>query len=420
MNDTTAPGEELRRVRYVETALSALVIGNEGFEELERALDVFCPFEAIGMVRQEIRHAHFLAYVIDPQRPHGFGSEALRAFMAAVTRAVREQGGSLSPLDVHLMGLDAAEVRREWRSIDLLVVVPEAKLVVAIELKIDASEHGDQLSRYRTAVAHEWPTDAGWRQLFLFLTKSGASPTEAAGEGWTSVSLDQVARGFAALANKGAGSTDARVMLQAYVEMLRRHHLGDERLERLAAQLWSQHGEALGFLADRRPDLLGNVFNLLLEDRHGMAAELSTRSGLSIVPDHSTLSFLRFAIASWDSVPGMLSGTGWKPSQRLLLLELEKRPSTRSITARFELGPGDILAREKLFEALKMQRGDVGGNWALSDKWRQLANKVLFKAKDDDLRSAEDVAASLRDGLIKFLEHHLPIYNRAITEEAQS
>ena len=399
----------------LEAALTELVIGNDDFEEIGRALEVFCPFEAIGVVRQEIKHAHFLSYVLDPQRPHDFGSEALRAFIAAVTRAVHEQGGTLSPLDVHLMSLDGAEVRREWRSIDMLIVVPEPKLALAIELKIDAREHRDQLSRYLVTVGEEFPVGDGWQHLFLFLTKRGETASEDSGEGWLAVGLQEVASGLSTLAAKQAGSPEARMMLQAYIGMLRRHHLGDERLERLAAQLWAQHGEALAFLADRRPDILGKVFDGLTGDRERLAVELSQRTGLSIVPDHSTTSFLRFGVASWDDLPGMLSGTGWTASNRLLLLEIEKRPGTRSITARFELGPGDVEARGAIFNALKEAGADVGGTWALSDKWRQLANKVIFRAKDDDVRAVDDVSEATRAALMKFAELHLQTYNRVIS-----
>jgi hypothetical protein len=151
-----------------------------------------------------------------------------------------------------------------------------------------------------------------------------------------------------------------------------------------------------------------------MDDRESVAAELSHRFNLSIVADHSTASFLRFGIASWDQVPGMLSGTGWRPSQRLLLLELEKRPGTRSITIRFELGPGNNQIRERVFTALKSRGADVGGSWPLSDKWRQLASKLLFKAKDDDARPVEQIVGTTRESMMKFLEHHLPIYDEAI------
>ena len=81
-------------------ALEGLVVGNADFEEVERLQDVFCPFEAIGMVRQEIRHAHYLAHCLDPQRPHGFGAECLRALMrsaAAAQRVAHSQEGLVSP-----------------------------------------------------------------------------------------------------------------------------------------------------------------------------------------------------------------------------------------------------------------------------------------------------------------------------------
>ena len=71
-----------------EAALARLFIGNDDFEEIERAFDRFCPFEAVGMVGQEVRHGHFLSYVLDPQRPYGFGAACLQALMKVATEAV--------------------------------------------------------------------------------------------------------------------------------------------------------------------------------------------------------------------------------------------------------------------------------------------------------------------------------------------
>ncbi len=60
----------------------------------------------------------------------------------SATRIGHEQGLSagFTPLDLHLLDIEVVEVRREWRNIDLLLIVPGAKLVVAIELKIGASQ----------------------------------------------------------------------------------------------------------------------------------------------------------------------------------------------------------------------------------------------------------------------------------------
>ncbi|MEM6307226.1 MAG: hypothetical protein AAF701_04510, partial [Pseudomonadota bacterium] len=50
----------------------AQLLSDPDFRDLESQARIFCPFEAIGMVNQEIRHAYFLAYILDPDRPHGF------------------------------------------------------------------------------------------------------------------------------------------------------------------------------------------------------------------------------------------------------------------------------------------------------------------------------------------------------------
>jgi hypothetical protein len=233
-----------------EQSLADLFTRSEAFAELERALDIFCPFEAIGMVSQEIRHAHFLAYLLDPQRPHGFGSACLRAFLAAAADAqnvIVAEGVSqnLSRLDVHLMDLEGAVIRREWRSIDLLVEIPKHNLIVTVELKIDSSEHGDQLERYERLVKAQWP-DPDTKHVFLYLTKNGDDPIDVEkNKAWIGLSLESVVSALQPEADKAIGDPRAKELLKAYIDMLGRRHLTDERLEKLAADLWAKHREAL-------------------------------------------------------------------------------------------------------------------------------------------------------------------------------
>ena len=134
-----------------ERHIEGLVISDPDFLELERLLNRFCPFEATGIVRTEIRHSNFLAYILDPLRPHGFGERVLRSVLREVAKSADTMQG-ISALDLHLIDLDGAEVRREWRSIDLLIVLPADKAVFAFELKIDSSQHSNQLKRYREAI----------------------------------------------------------------------------------------------------------------------------------------------------------------------------------------------------------------------------------------------------------------------------
>jgi len=390
-----------------------LFLDNHAFEELASSLEIFCPFDAVGMERQEIRHGFFLRYILDPQRPHGFGTECLRGFMWAAAAALQDDpSSSIRPLDVHLMDLDSAIVDREYQSIDLLVQIPAAHVVIAVELKIDAVEHSGQLGRYRKVVEKEFPAVEGWRQVFLFLTKRGDSPSEHDGIGWQSLPLEAVAEMLERVLARGNGQPDARVMLGAYLRMLRRRHLTNKRIEDLARQLWREHREALDFLMDRRPgDITSEVFGLMLERVTAMASSLSLATGLEIAPDHSTKAYIRFGVCDWDKVPGMLTGTGWKPSKRMMVFEIY-RDTKGAIRCQFELGPGDSGHRGAFFEALKSEGADVGGNWPLSPKWRQLANQTLASPKEDD--TADEVYERVVQAASKFLSAHSVKYTGVV------
>lgn len=413
-------GARVERVEVVRTeSLEALIVGNPDFEEIEKSLNVFCPFEAIGMVRQEIRHAHFLAYCLDPQRPHGFGSDCLRALMrtVAVAYRVRAEGveGEITPLDVHLMDIEQARIRREWRRIDLLVVIDEEKLVVAIELKIDASEHSGQLSRYRETVTHDWPAADGWRHLYLFLTKAGDDASEEAAEDWLPIDLEAVASELEQVVSRQAGSTEARALLAAYVSMLRRHHLTDNRLKDLAEKLWAQHREALEFLVSHKPETSDGVFASLYNRRADMARLASERSGLTVVLDDSTQSIVRLAIKEWDSYPDALTAVKWTSTNRVLLIEVQSGGDKKSIRVRFVIGPSTPEVRLNYYSALSTvgkltQRKEITSNWT-----RILTEKVASELDDENL-DIDKTADGAFNKIVGYIVGQAPRLGQALNE----
>jgi hypothetical protein len=54
-------------------ALESFLIANRDLERLEALLDRFNILEALGVVRQELRHSDFLAFLMDPKGNHGLG-----------------------------------------------------------------------------------------------------------------------------------------------------------------------------------------------------------------------------------------------------------------------------------------------------------------------------------------------------------
>ncbi|MBP7135051.1 MAG: PD-(D/E)XK nuclease family protein [Sphingomonadaceae bacterium] len=402
-----------------EHRLERLFLNNADFDELSTKMDVFCPFDAVGMDNQEIRHGYFLRYILDPARPHGFGTECLRGFMWAAAEAMQDDPtGSLRALDVHLMNLDDAVVTREYKSIDLLIEIPQAKVIVAVELKIGATEHSGQLGRYRQIVQQEYPVAEKWRQLLLFATKRGDAPSKKDGEGWRALPLKKLVDAFERVIDKGAGHSGARMMLAAYVAMLRRRHLSDQRMEDLARKLWREHGEALEFLMSRKPDILSEVYQRLSDERLAIAERLSKHIGADVEADHSTKTELRFAFKSWDRVPGMLEGTGWKPSKRLMLLHLRHDVKSSTSRVQFYLGPGPQLRRQAIFDALLNHGAAIAGKWGIQNNWRQLTFVDIPAPLDEE--SSDDYHAKLINELEQFVMTNLPSYDAAMSSLASA
>ncbi|MGI6856393.1 PD-(D/E)XK nuclease family protein [Mesorhizobium sp. 1B3] len=360
------------------------------------------------MVRSEVRHGNFLAYLLNPSRPHGFHSDVLRALLLAISRNTLHPGGGgnpLRPLDVHLMDIEQADVRREWRNIDLLIVLRSEKIVIPVELKIDSTQGTDQLQRYRRIVESEWQTADGWKHLNVFLTKHDEPPLDP--DHWQPLRIRDLVNEFEPIAETAVTSA-ASESLRAYLRMLRRHHLEDERLEEIARKLWSRHREALDFLADRRPDAIGNLFDAL-KDRKVELAKSLCGPDLQVLPDADKGTILRFAYAKWDNLPGFRQAD-WTDSKRFILLELKRERS--KINAYLYLGPGEEENRARyvsLLEKKRLHRPNqrVGRDWMCLAKSEMLGDQI-----DDDTdveTSIEIVTKSLQLFAWKIFDHFDPV-----------
>ena len=130
-------------------ALKAFIDDNEELDQLETILDHFNIFKSLDLVRQEIRHSAFLRWLLDPSETHGLGDYWLRQLLR---RVISDGEGSHpdfpSLFDLDDWNLGNAEVLKEWRNIDILILDEENRFVCAIENKVDSGEHSEQLQRY--------------------------------------------------------------------------------------------------------------------------------------------------------------------------------------------------------------------------------------------------------------------------------
>ncbi len=397
--------------------LEALIIGEPAFVELEGRLNRFCPFEAMGAVRTEIRHSNFLSYVLDPLRPHGFGEKALRSVLREVAKSAEAISG-ISALDLHLMDLDGADIRREWRSIDLLIALPQAKAVFAFELKIDSSQHGDQLKRYRKIV-EEWKP--AWQHILVFMRPGDEEPED---DGWISVGYEPIVAGLEKIAEAPGADPVAVQMLQAYVVMMRRNFLENEKLEALAAALWKKHREALEFLAARQPDENNGFFNSL-KDRDKEIAQRASRADLTFVPDHHATNRVRFGVKEWDQLPFGTSAEGFTASKRLIIIELMPfdSKSASGIKAVLTLGPATSEAtetRNALWNAMKPEMKNKRGRKGSDDSpFRMVASEVLWSVSSTADGFDQEAAFDTLVGKLKeFSVSNLEEFGRIIVQSS--
>jgi len=267
-----------------EDRLSDLIDDRE-FKKLNQRFGGLNLFEAVGSVRRELNHSNFLAFLLSPTRPHGLGAEPLRRVLRRFAEEVPKTARPIRPLDIVVGDLDDAIAFRERDNIDLLIEVPNLRLVVTVENKVGANESEGQLERYANAVRANYPD---WRRMFIFLTPDGTDPEH---ESYFPFTYSQIAEIVDDLVKEAEGS-EIGLILRHYAETLRRHVVPDEHLKELALQIYERHKEALDFIFDCRPEpgsLLGIVRDLMNQSPQ-------------LVLDRQVVSVARFAPATWNGI----------------------------------------------------------------------------------------------------------------------
>jgi len=152
--------------RQSSTTQLRLLTEDRAFLQLDDELNEFNIFDAVNTVRREMRHSDFLAFLLNPYSNHGLKGAFGEIFLGALANSDRGSG--------YFVPFDSAEVRREWRNIDILVCCRASKVVFIIENKIDSTERDGQLERYWNTVHAEFP---GFRVIGLYLTPEAEKPS---------------------------------------------------------------------------------------------------------------------------------------------------------------------------------------------------------------------------------------------------
>ena len=278
----------------LEKRLGAL-FDDPDFDSIHRQMAPFNVFEAVGAVRAELRHSNFLAYLLSPSRPHGLGARPLIALIRSILMRMSVEDQPIMALELLTSDLDDAIVYRERDNIDILIELPSMKFVIAIENKIGSKAGDGQLKRYSEYLHASYPEH---RRLMVFLTPDSTPPGHA---GYIAYDYADIVSTLEDLTSNPhqAVPVETKLVVQHYVDMVRRHIVQDEKLRALAVTLYERHKEAFEFIFECRPE----PDNLLAVAR----SCIINVQGLTI--DSNVRNCLRFVPQKWDEQLNVIKAT---------------------------------------------------------------------------------------------------------------
>lgn len=379
--------------------LERFILDNPDLERLEAILDDFNPFVAMRWTRQEIRHSSFLRWLLDPNETHGLGSYFLRQFMKYIASRSPQQTSELpSVIDLDSWSYSATQVLAEWNSIDLTLRDDSLKLITIIENKVDSSEHGEQLQRYRTVIEKHFPA---YKKLYVYLTIDGDAPSD---ESFVSLNYAGVIRLIEETISRRHDQLNPSVaeFMGSYVEMLRRHIVEDSEIQKLSEKIYKTHRRALDILFELRPDRASEIKEYLLH-------LISTMNQLEL--DYSSKSYIRFIPKSWDFLPKL--GERWTPSKRLLLFEIDQ--SGGPLKLKLILGPGNSSARETIHRLVA--KSDTTFNRASTKfypQWWSFHIDNWVPKKQYEESDIEELKEQIRTRFEHFVLHDLRQFSKSI------
>lgn len=376
-------------LRSHEESLLALI---EALRDLGREFKLdtgFNVFEAVAIVRQEIRHSRFLAFLLDPRSPHGLGPSFLRAILSAAV--ADHPDPPVSRLDVAITDLAGCSVHCERDHFDIAVEVPSQRLLFVIENKIDATESAEQLQKYRQRAMFRYKD---YRFMGTFLTPTGY---EGEDDNWGTLGYATVIAELKATLKNASAPPDVAMAITHYIQLVERKIVASQALIDACKSIYQQHRAAVDLVVQygQEPQL-----SLAFEQ-----FVLTSEKPLQATAVRSTTTF--FLFNDWLQIPSypLAERKRWSSSFPVLLwfevgvkrlrlrlevgplVEVEKRPPlVQALQARLRVGKsganskgkGGVYTRLITFATSIPEDPEVGDLvWAMEKLWTDAAHLNL-------------------------------------------
>lgn len=287
-----------------EAALKSFLLDIDCLDALSEWTSKFNIFDVLKISRTEIRHSNVLAWLLNPSENHGLGDSVLRGLIQYI---VTSFSSDIDVFNALLLDCRDFTIQREWHSIDILAVSNNQKYVIAIENKIYSKEHDNQLHRYKWIINETFPQ---YTQILIYLTPEGDESSDP--ESWCSMSYGNILHIVENARQKTKLLPEASILIDNYIDTIRRDIVGDTKLARICAEIYAKHQKALDLIFENKPDRASQLADIM----HSWAMMMTEKGELEYVSDKSAKSYTRFKTKTMSELmPDSISSkSGWGTS----------------------------------------------------------------------------------------------------------
>ena len=382
--------------------LEKFIINNQDLEALEAKISQFNIFEAVGMVRQEIKHSNFIQFLLNPSEKHRLGDLLLKKLLITILSHAEE--APLDSVDIAVSNFSDAEIRREWKNIDLLIYSPANSFVCVIENKVDAIESSHQLGTYEDVVAKEFPS---YKKMFVFLTKEGSA---ASRPGWISFDYGAIADVIETVCNERRSSltNDIDIVIRHYVDLVRRHIMSESDIAELCRKIYKQHRQAIDLIYEHRPDMRSDIEDFVEQIIQEFAQQEHFEK------DSIDKRWIRVAPKEWDNLTFQKTCYGWTESRRILLFEFWNEP--QSLRLHLVIGPGDIKTKEAIYQKLKtLNIAGFKGKYQIKESgWNHICAVPVLNFSDYEEGDLESLQEKIKAFWLNYIKGDMKVIREAI------
>lgn len=285
---------------------------SEDLEELNNLTNQFNVFNALKLQNNEIRHSNFLGWLMTPYENHGLGDYFLKEFLKSAIRDYSlDSNIELSLKDIAFFNLNDAEIRREYKNIDILIISPQNNFLCVIENKIWSGEHDCQLERYAKIVNLEF---SGYKKLYIYLTPEtdincrliARQTNDLDNVHYIPMNYAQVRNVIKKVLKFKSRNLSGEVMIfiEHYKEMIERNIMGktDRTVVELCRKIYRENKEAIDLIIkynDYKADVL-NAMTDVIKARGDLQEIVIENNGILALPNNLN-NFNQLKYGAWTN-----------------------------------------------------------------------------------------------------------------------